>query len=502
MLMTTTGATRSRRLFAPLQAVSGAAWVTPAFTAFGISLWVLLAGLTNSGQFADNIEQFVWAQSLEPGYWKHPPLPSWLLWAVLKLFGFWSGWTYLLSAACLCGTAFFGWRIAHRLSGARAAAIAVLLQGLHLGFSQRAELYNHNTVVILFSSMAVWATLRALERSQARHWMLVGACAGLALLAKYQAVVILGGIVLALALSGELKKRRVRVGCGWAMLVALAVFLPHLAVVSGTEHSPVGYALSRLHEKPWSTVLGSMVGYLISLVRFHLAMVLAVALVAWTTRREEATDRAPASAGGMAPAGARAWMLGLVVWPFAFTTLMPLGSGMPLQAQWGLPSLQFFVLYLAVKVAAMFPRVSTPDFLRAVVCVQLLSALVFLVSPHPTDRRIDTAYPASHMAAAVLHDWKRTTSCPLTFVAGPSFEAGLVSVYSGSYAKVLEDGDFRKSPWIDPTEMQLAGYVSMKRADSIGAAGALERSSRGDWRAELSWTIVPPEAECETVAAR
>ena len=188
-------------------------------------------------------------------------------------------------------------------------------------------------------------------------------------------------------------------------------------------------------------------------------------------------------------------MLGLVVWPFAFTTLMPLGSGMPLQAQWGLPSLQFFVLYLAVKVAAMFPRVSTPDFLRAVVCVQLLSALVFLVSPHPTDRRIDTAYPASHMAAAVLHDWKRTTSCPLTFVAGPSFEAGLVSVYSGSYAKVLEDGDFRKSPWIDPTEMQLAGYVSMKRADSIGAAGALERSSRGDWRAELSWTIVPPEAE-------
>ena len=496
-MQTTIGAIRTRWPFAPLDAVPRPHWSTPAFTAVGIALWVLLASLTNSGQFADNIEQFVWAQSLEPGYWKHPPLPSWLLWAAVKLFGFWSGWTYLLSAACFCGTAFFGWRIAGRIAGARVAGIAVLLQGLHLGFSQRAELYNHNTVVILFSSMTVWAVLRALDRSRLRDWALVGACAGLALLSKYQAVVILGGILLALVLSGELNDRQVRLGCACAVLVALAMFAPHFAAVLGTEHSPVGYALSQFQPRSWATVLQSLLGYFFSQVRFHLPMVIAVALVAWTARRDAAAVGTGPAEGAMEPARARAWMLGLVVWPLAFTMLLPLGSGMLLQAQWGLPTLQFFVLYLAVKVAAALPSVPALGFLRAVVSVQVLSALVFLGAPLATDRRVDTAYPAQRVAMAVQQDWNSATNCPLKFVAGPSFEAGLVSVYSGGYAKVLEDGDFRKSPWVDPIDMQRSGYVMMKRAVVTGEIAPLAFSSDGDWPAGLSWTVVAPAVKCE-----
>ena len=496
-MQTTIGAIRNQWPFAPLDGVSRPHWSTPAFTAVGIALWVLLASLTNSGQFADNIEQFVWAQSLEPGYWKHPPLPSWLLWAVVKLFGFWSGWTYLLSAACFCGTAYFGWRIARRIAGARVAAIAVLLQGLHLGFSQRAELYNHNTVVILFSSMAVWAVLRALDSSRLRDWVLAGACAGLALLAKYQAAVILGGILVALVLSGELNSRRVRMGCACAVLVALAMFAPHLAAVLGTEHSPVRYALAQFQPKSWVAVLDSLLGYFISQIRFHLPMVIAVALVAGTARRDAPIVGAGPVEGAMEPARARAWMIGLVVWPLAFTTLLPLGSGMLLQAQWGLPTLQFFVLYLAVKVAAAFPSVPALGFLRSVVCVQVLSALVFLGAPLATDRRVDTAYPAQQVALAVRNDWSSTTNCPLKFVAGPSFEAGLVSVYSGGHAKVLEDADFLKSPWIDPIEMQSAGYVMMQRDVVPGGHAASALSSGGGWPTGLSWTVVPPARECE-----
>lgn len=35
----------------------------------------------------DSAEQFVWAVSMENGYWKHPPLPSWMLHALVQLFG-------------------------------------------------------------------------------------------------------------------------------------------------------------------------------------------------------------------------------------------------------------------------------------------------------------------------------------------------------------------------------------------------------------------------------
>ena len=46
-------------------------------------------------------------------------------------------------------------------------------------------------------------------------------------------------------------------------------------------------------------------------------------------------------------------------------------------------------------------------------------------------------------ARAVARDWSEVTSCPMRVVVGPTFEAGVVSVYNGGTAKVLEGGDFR-----------------------------------------------------------
>ncbi|MBC7716569.1 MAG: glycosyl transferase, partial [Pseudorhodobacter sp.] len=35
----------------------------------------------------DNIEQLTWVRSLQWGYYKHPPLPTWLLWLTVQGFG-------------------------------------------------------------------------------------------------------------------------------------------------------------------------------------------------------------------------------------------------------------------------------------------------------------------------------------------------------------------------------------------------------------------------------
>ena len=52
-----------------------------------VVLWAVWAALFNTAQFGDNIEQFNWAQSLELGYHKHPPLPSLALGLMIRLFG-------------------------------------------------------------------------------------------------------------------------------------------------------------------------------------------------------------------------------------------------------------------------------------------------------------------------------------------------------------------------------------------------------------------------------
>lgn len=476
-------------------------WIAPGLTVAGVVLWILLAASTNTGQFADNVEQFVWAQSVETAYWKHPPLPTWLLSGLIRLFGIWPGWTYVLGGLCFAGTAVFTWRIADRLGGSRVAAIAVLLQGLHLGFSQRAQLYNHNTVLLLFSALTVWSVMRALESRRSRHWMLAGAGAALAILSKYQALVMLSGIVVALVLSGELRHRRTRMGCLLAASLAAVILSPHIAGLVWSEHSPLRYVMTRMEDRPWGVVLRSLLMYLVSQLRFHLPILLAIALAAYAMRARRPSLTPPIATGLPREGKRRAWLIGLVAWPALVTLLVPLATGMLFQAQWGLPALQFVVLSLAFALAAWLPHLSPVALQRAVLWAQLCSAIVFLggqVGPVAADFRDDPAYPARKVADAVLGDWKRHTNCPLKYVAGPSFEAGFVSIHASGYPKVLEEGDFGKSPWIDSDAMQRHGFVSLERnaaANPREPGAALARSSSG-LPPELSWTIVPPLLEC------
>ena len=104
-----------------------------------------------------------------------------------------------------------------------------------------------------------------------------------------------------------------------------------------------------------------------------------------------------------------------------------------------------------------------------------------------------------HWMTEVLKDWTRHTNCPLKFVTGPSFEAGFVSIHASGYPKVLEEGDFGKSPWIDSDAMQYHGFVSLQ----VLSAGAIRPEQGAGLSLHdaglppgLSWTIVPPLLEC------
>ncbi|MSP28134.1 MAG: hypothetical protein EXR80_06875 [Methylococcales bacterium] len=49
--------------------------------------WTLLAAWLPSSMDVDSVEQVVWSEPLQWGYYKHPPLPSLLLHGLNKLFG-------------------------------------------------------------------------------------------------------------------------------------------------------------------------------------------------------------------------------------------------------------------------------------------------------------------------------------------------------------------------------------------------------------------------------
>ena len=466
-----------------------------------VTLWVLLGAVVNDGQWGDHFEQFVWAHSFELGYHKHPPLPTWLLAAAIQLFGPSPYWAYALAAACAGGTAFFTHRIATRLIGSELAALAILLWGLQQAFSVRAQLFNHNTVMMLTVSATVWCVLRALSSTHRGWWAAAGCCAGLSMLSKYQSVVPLAGIAVALLLTRELAKPAVRSGLLLAIGVAALAFLPHLLWMVHHDFSTLRYAAQPGAPLTWSARGSSVVSFLAQQLRLLFPALLLAALL-WRLPGLRRPADASTAANDDRAQWRRAWFIGLILFPLVITVLTCPTFGVKLQNHWGYQCLQFVALWLAWRLRSFAHR---GGVVLAVLALVVQGAMM-TVSAHPawtpdTDpgRRADLQYPARQLAAVVQRDWQAATPCPLMLVVGPTFEAGMISVYNRAQPWVLEGGDRAKSPWIQADAVQRFGavYVAQSAQDlptrGVASVDSMSIETGSPTRSTpIFWAVVPP----------
>ena len=423
-----------------------------------VVLWALWAAYFNTAQFGDNIEHFNWAQSLELGYHKHPPLPTLMLGLVLKLFGPSLYWAYMLAALCLLGTLGFTWLIGRELIGERLAAVACLLWGLNLSFSQRAQLYNHNTVLVLCIAATVWFAMRA-TRGHWFWWAATGAAAGAAMLSKYQALVPLGGLLLALVITGRLKRPAQWGGLALALATMLAVFAPHAVWVVQNDFTTLRYAADAVESASLWTRLRFVVAFAANQIRLAFPPLVAIA-ICWVWMRRARGDRLQASDAVVLPEFGR-WMFGLVWATLLVLLAMALLGGVSLRNHWGVQALQFFPLWIA---AAWDRRIAIDlgKLVCAALAVQALSLTLYAVEHRDpnavlSSRRIDTAYPGRRLARTAVAHWATATTCPLHYVEGSVFDAGLVSLYSGGRVQVF-DSD-RATPWVRAEDLQRDGAL-------------------------------------------
>jgi hypothetical protein len=86
-----------------------------------------------------------------------------------------------------------------------------------------------------------------------------------------------------------------------------------------------------------------------------------------------------------------------------------------------------------------------------------------------SERRVDTQYPARRLADAALAHWAASTRCPLHYVAGTAFDAGLVSLYAGGRLAVFESA--RATPWVRTDDVLQRGALYVLDANDAVPAG-------------------------------
>lgn len=445
----------------------------------------------------DNVEQLVWAQTLQWGYHKHPPLPTWILAAFAAATGLQTWATYLLGAATTLGAVLLFAAVLREVHGPRFAALGVLA-GLCITFyNGRLYYYNHNTVLMLWVAASAWLWLRVLASGgRLAWWLALGAVGALGLLSKYQYAVTLlalGGLYGAHGLWRDAAHRR---GLLAAVAVGSALMAPHLLWLLHAPTSPIHYAMRTSLNVgiPWAERLPFTLNWLADwLLNRCLPAWAMLAGAAWLLRRRAALPTAPAASptadAAPLPVATRAGRHLLVAFglvPLLFMTAIGLGWGVALQKQWGTAFALWTVPWVMQAVGLAEARLALLRW-RPVLGQWLVLQALLMLQSHQTSAygRFPTTpphwrqFPAAAIAAEVGPKARAELGGPITIVSGITHLAGAVAMHLPEHPKVLIDGQLAISPWL--TEAELAqGRVLELFAPGQGPPEA--HTTLGGWR--------------------
>ncbi|HVL75129.1 MAG TPA: glycosyltransferase family 39 protein [Noviherbaspirillum sp.] len=487
-----------------------------------LALWTVFTGLSHRSPDWDNMEELVWAGGLEWGYYKHPPLPTWVLYGLVSVFGRPVWLTFFTGQLSVVLALWMVWKLGCEMTTPRRALIATLFVSLVAYFTVRGVMNNHNTMQLWSVAGAIWMLYRATRYDSMRAWALLGVFSACAFLTKYSVLVQFATFFLYLLFTGQLRRARTWKGIALATAVLLVLVAPHLIWLARQAGGPLTYAENAM--APLTTywqVLGDQFDFTLTNLGRLAVVGLAVALVAVWQRRQLRTTPAAARPPKMArslAASDRFFLLFVGFAPLLLTMTVAGAMKIPLLAHW--PT-TFFMLFGFLP----FWLLRSDDdaaLLRktmiVVITLQVLGAALYGVARGPladhAGRPSRATFPGAEVARLVHAEWTSRMQAPLRVVAADTWLGGNIATRIGRDVQVLIDGDFGKAPWVDRESAQCGMLVAINRSpanpdrtDEKVVALMEQAAHRGTvevpWTRKtggpvvvVEWGIIPAGADC------
>jgi 4-amino-4-deoxy-L-arabinose transferase-like glycosyltransferase len=183
-----------------------------------------LFSITMHDLHPDEAHYWVWAQNLDYSYYDNAPMVACVIRLFTAIFGknqlamrlpAWLGYCFMIGLAY-----FFGKRV---YSDQRTGIIAAIL-GASIPIYQGAIIITSDVTNVLFSALTVVFAYFAIEENKKINWLWAGMFFGLALLSKYQAVLLGGSIFLMLLLRKDKRCFLSKPFPYIAALISIAIF--------------------------------------------------------------------------------------------------------------------------------------------------------------------------------------------------------------------------------------------------------------------------------------
>ena len=445
----------------------------------------LIPGMLVESLPLDVVEGVYWGQEWQWGYYKHPPLPAWVLYLFEQALG--DLGPYLLSQLCILATLVCVWRLGLRLLDPARAAFGVLaLMGVYF-FTWPTIEFNHNVAQMPIWACAVWLFHRGITHWRYQDWLLLGGVSGLGLLTKYSYIMLLAAMFLWLLVRAELRPRLLRPQPWLGVVVMGLVVLPHLLWLLEHDFLPFSYAASRsaaaaTAESRWWGPLKFLVVQLID----HLPLLLVLLLTGfWRLRCWHK------------PLKGSAFLFWMGVMPALLTALGALITGAGTRDMWGAPMWNLSGLMLA-SVVSMDALTQRWHRLRwgFAILLGLLAVLMLLFvgfKDQIRDKPSRTGWPDRALAAEIEQIWQTHSRCSLSLVAGEYWLAETVAINLRPRASAIPDADMTLAPWVDEARLAKQGAFLIWQTGDARWRDALPQAGQWDAAGEVQvpWPRLP-----------
>ncbi len=419
--------------------------------------WTLVPWLFATSLPLDVVSDgLAWGHEWQWGYYKHPPLPSWIVELFFDAFG--NVGPFLLSQIAISATYIFVFLLGREMMPARwAAAGALLLAGVYY-FSVPSPEFNHNVAQMPLWAAATLFYYKAWKSGATRWWLALGLTAGLGLLAKYSTALLLVTMLAHLACARSSRAALRTTGPYLAIAVCIAVVSPHVVWLFHHGFPTLHYAIGRAGKA--AGVGGRVVGAakFLSAQAADLAPAFLAAAIAGLLVPNHRPLRGDENLR---------FLLWLTLGPPALATMLSIASGLGVRDMWGTPMWNLVGLGI---VQAGTPHRDTASLMRLGSCVVGLFvigltayALANVVVPEIENRPSRIQWPDREVAQKFALIWRKDTRRPLRIVAADGWLGGLIAMGVAPRPSVWIDASFAKSPWVTPESLKRDGALVLWR---------------------------------------
>ncbi len=423
-----------------------------ALMAAQVIFWTLAPALSHTAPPLDVVEMYVWGREWVVATFKHPNLPGLVL-EPFRLLAGQAGWTAFLVSQIFVAVTFWAVFALGRdvMDGPRAFAGALLLTGVYF-FSWVTPEFNHNVAQMPLWALAMLMLWRATTHARAIDWMLLGLFAGLSLWAKYSSALLLAIAAVWMLWDARARKRLLTPGPWLGLSVFALVVAPQVLWLIEHDFLPFGYAARRASGGEWY----ASIEFLLTLALDHLPMLILLLCAGWF-------GKALADAPDPPERRALRYLLLMGLGPALLLALGAAVTGAGLRSSWGAPMV---VLSGPIAVALMSNKFSTARLKRLMVAVAVLilvgSGLYYGHMRYGvaiTGKPLRGNWPQADISRQLESQWVQATNAQLRIVAGDVWASGLVGLNGRNPPSVLIEGDYLKSPWVSPEDVQRHGAL-------------------------------------------